>query len=107
MAGEYVFYQDLTAEAAEQAAGILSRKLHDGDGVKAVLFSFAPGEELSEHTAAVPASILTLQGTARWRIGDDEFTCGPGSWLHLTANTPHSVETSEPMIMLLLLVNKS
>ena len=36
MAAGYVFIPDLMAEAAEQAAGILSRKLHDGDGVKAV-----------------------------------------------------------------------
>jgi quercetin dioxygenase-like cupin family protein len=107
MAAGYVFIPDLMAEAAEQAAGILSRKLHDGDGVKAVLFSFAPGEALSEHTASAPASILILKGTARWRIGDDEFTCGPDSWLHLPANTPHSVEAMEPMTMLLLLVKQA
>lgn len=104
MNGEYTFLPDLLVEAAEQTAGILSRKLHDGDGVKAVLFSFAPGEELSEHTASVPASILTLKGTARWRIGENELTCGPGSWLHLAAGTPHSVEAREPMVMLLLLL---
>jgi quercetin dioxygenase-like cupin family protein len=104
MAKEYFFIPDLLSETAEQTAGILSRKLHEGHGVKAVLFSFAVGEELSEHTASVPASILTLKGTAHWRIGEDQLTCGPGSWLHLAAGTPHSLTAQEPTTMLLLLL---
>lgn len=106
MSQPYAFFADLAAEVAEQPAGILSRRLHESEHVKAVLFSFAAGEELSEHTAAVPATILTVKGRGAWTVAGQSFEAGPGSWLHLAAKQPHSVTALEPMVMLLLLLKQ-
>lgn len=102
----FVFLADLAAEVAEQTAGILSRRVHEDDSVKAVLFSFAAGEELSEHTAAVPATIVTVKGRGAWTVGEETFEAGPGSWIHLAPRQPHSVTALEPLVMLLLLLKR-
>ena len=52
--------------------GTLSRTLYSDDRVKAIWFGFAAGEELSEHTASMPAILHFLQGEARLTLGDEE-----------------------------------
>jgi len=48
---DYRFIADLRAEAQVPPDGILSRTLHNDEQLKVVLFGFAAGQELSEHTA--------------------------------------------------------
>ena len=62
---------DLAKEAQPPEKGILSRTLYNDDRVKAVIFGFAQGEELSEHTASMPAILHFLQGEAKLTLGDD------------------------------------
>ena len=69
--------------AAAPAESIVSRSLYGDDQVKAVLFSFAPGQELSEHTAATPAILHILQGEAELTLGGEQRAAGPG---HLGAH---------------------
>ena len=57
----------LLAESPPPARGILSQTLYDGDDVRLVMFGFAPGEELSEHTAARTAIVHVLAGEGRGR----------------------------------------
>ena len=64
MSKPYSFIPDLLAEAPIPARGILSQTLSDDGGVRLVIFAFATGEELSEHTSARPAIIHVLSGTA-------------------------------------------
>ncbi len=45
-----------------------SRTLYSDDRLKAVLFGFARGEELSEHTASTRAGLHFLQGEAKLTI---------------------------------------
>ena len=40
---------------------IISRTVFQDDQLKVVLFGFGEGQELSEHTAAKPAMLRTLQ----------------------------------------------
>ncbi|MBI5082492.1 MAG: cupin, partial [Chloroflexi bacterium] len=40
-----------------ESDSIVSRTIYNDDQVKAVLFTFAAGQELSEHTASMPAII--------------------------------------------------
>ncbi len=84
--------------------GILSRTIHDDDDVKVVLFGFAKGEELSEHTASMPAIMHILHGEARLTLGEDSFEGQPGAWMHMRANLAHSVYAETPVIMLLLML---
>jgi len=50
------------AKSGTPGKGILSRTLFNDDRLKVVGFGFAQGEELSEHTASMPAILLFLQG---------------------------------------------
>lgn len=86
------------------ADSIISRTLFSSDEVKVVLFGFAAGQELSEHTAAKPAVIHFLKGEAHLALGDDNMEAGPGTWVHMPAHLPHSVEAVTEVVMLLLLL---
>ena len=83
---------------------IVSRTLYTDAQVKAVLFGFAAGQALSEHTAATPAIIHVLRGEATLTIGADARTVGPDTWVRLPARQPHSLEAHTPVVMLLLLL---
>lgn len=84
--------------------GILSRTLFGDDSLKAVLFEFAQGQELSEHTAATPAILLMLSGEARLTLGPDLHEVQPGAWVNMSARLPHSLLARTPVVMLLLLL---
>ncbi|MEK7788136.1 MAG: cupin, partial [Chloroflexota bacterium] len=74
-------YLDLSAQLPDLPAdSILSRTIYGDDQVKAVLFSFAAGQELSAHTASMPAFILILRGQARRTLGADSMEAHEGAW---------------------------
>lgn len=104
MRPDYTFFADLVREAAPPAAGILSRTLFADDRLKAVLFGFAAGEELSEHTAAVPAVLHVLSGEATVTLGADRHEAAAGAWVHMPAKLPHGIRAKTPLVMLLLLL---
>ncbi len=83
---------------------IISRTLHGDDAIKAVLFGFAPGQELSEHTAAQPATLLFLEGEATISLGGETQQVGPGAWVHMPPNLPHTIKARTKLVMLLLLI---
>ncbi len=86
------------------ADSIVSRTLYSDAQVKTVLFGFAAGQALSEHTAATPAVIHMVQGEATLTIGADTHQVGPGTWVHLPARQPHALEAHTQVVMLLLLL---
>jgi quercetin dioxygenase-like cupin family protein len=98
------FISDLVAEAPIPDRGILSQTLSDQGGIRLVLFSFAPGEELSEHTAARPAIVHVLAGEAVVLAGGDAYAARPGSWLRMAAGTPHAIRATTAMVMALYLL---
>lgn len=100
----YQHIQDLAKEAQPPADGILSRTLYNDEKVKAVIFGFGAGQELSEHTASMPAILQFIQGDATLTLGADTLEAGPGTWVHMPAGLRHSVRTKTPTIMLLLLL---
>ncbi len=89
---------DLAADA------ILSRTLYTDESAKAVLFEFAPGQELSEHTAAAPAIIFILSGEAKLTLGADAHEVKAGAWVQMAARLPHSLLARTPVVMLLWLL---
>jgi quercetin dioxygenase-like cupin family protein len=86
------------------ADGILSRTIYNDDQLKAVVFAFAPGQELSEHTASMPAIIHIVKGEAVLTLGDDTIEARAGTWVHMPAQLRHSLRARTPMVMLLLLL---
>ena len=69
-----------------------------------MVFSFAPGQELSEHTSAFPAVLHFLSGRARLTLGDDATTVEAGAWVRMEPRLPHSVVAETPVTLLLLML---
>jgi quercetin dioxygenase-like cupin family protein len=84
--------------------GTLSRTLFQDERLKAVLFSFSAGQELSEHTASTPAIMHFLTGEADVTLGPDQVTATAGTWIHMPAQLAHSIRTRTPVVMLLSLI---
>ncbi len=97
---------DLRAPVDTPSDGIVSRSLHDDDSCRVVLFSFAPGQQLSDHTAAVPVTIEVVEGEAEIGVAGERFDARAGTWLHLEADTPHSVVARTPLTLLLTLLKR-
>ncbi len=102
----YTHIIDLAKEVEPPEDGILTRTLFNDDDVKAVLFGFGQGEELSEHTASMPAILHFIEGEATLTLGEETVEAQPGSWIHMPANLQHSVHAKTPVVMLLLLLKK-
>ena len=86
---------------------IVSRKVYSDDLLKVTLFGFAAGEELTEHTAAFPATLHFLSGEATLTLGDDTYEAQAGTWVQMPAHLPHSILAKTAVTMLLsLTVNK-
>ncbi len=69
--------------------------------LKAVVFGFAQGEELSELTASMPAVLHFLQGEAKLTLGDDAVEAKAGTWVHMPTGLRHSIQARTPVVMLL------
>ncbi len=104
MSDQYTHIVDLAKEATPPLHGILSHTVFQNDSVKAVVFGFGQGDEMSEHTASKPAILHFLQGEVELTLGDDTLAVQAGSWIYMAAGLPHTVLAKTPAIMLLLLL---
>ena len=104
MASTYTLFPDLAAEASAPPRGILSQTLSDADGVELVLFAFAAGERLAEHTSARPAIIHVLAGTGDLTLGGEASSASPGTWVRMPARLPHSLVARTALVMALYLL---
>lgn len=101
----YTFIEDLAALAPDVPAdSVLSRTFVKNGRISAVVFAFAPGQELSEHTSAYPAVLHFLSGQARLTLGADERTVGAGAWAYMPPRLPHSIVAETPVVMMLLML---
>jgi quercetin dioxygenase-like cupin family protein len=108
MSEPYHYIEDLsqlTTELPEES--ILSRNVYGDDDVKVTMFGFAPGQELSEHTAARPAILHFLEGEAELVLGEETMQARPGTWVHMAAHLPHSILAQTPVLMLLIMLPSS
>ena len=72
MSNPYIAIPDVRALLGEIAAeSIVSRNLYNEANSRAMLFGFAPGQELSEHTTPMAATIHILEGNATLTLGGD------------------------------------
>jgi len=99
----HVLIMDPTSEVVIQPGAVVSKVVHRGDGMNVTVFGFDAGEELTEHQAARAAVVQVLSGRLRFTVDGEELELSPGSWLHMTSGTPHSLVATEPTIMLLTL----
>ena len=88
---------------AIQPDSIVSRTFYKDSQMKAILFGFDTGQELSEHTSSQTAIIHILQGEATVTLGSDRHELSTGAWMHMPPHLKHSVFAKSPVRMLLLM----
>ena len=70
-----------------------------------MLFAFDAGQELSEHTAAIPILLQVLDGRLRVGAGGEQVELAPGGLVHIGARVPHDVLALEPSRMVLTMLD--
>lgn len=102
---DHTFFADLaeTIDAIPENS-IVSRTIYKDEHLKAIVFAFAPGQELSQHTASVPAMIQILEGECDLTVGEAAYPGRPGTWVRMEAKVPHSLLARTPVKMLLIML---
>jgi quercetin dioxygenase-like cupin family protein len=100
----YCFTQDILTEIQVPDKGILSHTLYNDEQTKIVLFGFAAGEELTAHTAPMPATIQILTGEVTLTLGPDRCEAGPGCLVHMAPQLTHGIVAKTPAMVLLTLL---
>lgn len=95
---------DLLAEIEVPTDGTLSQTLYRNDHVRVVVFAFDTGQELSRHTAAVPAIVEIVSGHVALTLDDETVDARPGSWTYMPAHLPHALRAEAPTVMLLTML---
>ncbi|QDV61893.1 cupin domain-containing protein [Crateriforma conspicua] len=104
MSDLHTAFSDLANEIQIQDDGTISKTLCQDSHLKVVLFGFDTGQELSEHTASVPAIMHFIDGEAEVTVGDERSVASANSFYRMDANVPHSITATKPTKMLLLLL---
>ena len=100
----FTFFDDISQDLTQiPDDSIVSRTLHSDSHLKAILFAFSAGQELSEHTSSKQAVLHFLEGEATVTLGEDTFPAGPGTWIQMRPDLPHSIAAHSPVSMLLLM----
>jgi len=99
----YVFFSDLR-EISAPANGIVSKTLQNDERSKVIQFCFAPGQELSAHTAPFPAILQFLRGKASLKLGSDEQAAAEGTFVYMTPNLEHGIRAEAETVMLLIML---
>ena len=107
MNSNYQVIADMAREIVPPVDGTLSRTIHQDEHLKAVIFGFAAGQELSEHTASTPAIMHFLSGEAEVTLGPDRVEATAGSWIYMQPQLQHSISAQTPVVMLLLLLKQA
>jgi len=100
------FTAELDALAVYTDRGIVSKTVYESSGLNVVLFTFDAGQQLSEHTASVPAIIHLLEGEAEVQLGERHIDGRPGLWAYLPANLPHAIRAKTRLAMLLTMLRR-
>lgn len=95
--------RQLLHELSPPESGKQSVVLTDNEKSKVILFGFAAGDGLAEHTAPMHAIIQIIQGEAALTVGSDVVKGQAGTWIQMAPGTPHSIQAETPLWMLLTL----
>jgi quercetin dioxygenase-like cupin family protein len=83
--------------------GIVSRTLLRTQTSRVVLFGFAEGQELTEHTSTQEAVVQILSGECEFVLGGESHNLKPGDLVFMPPHLPHSVRATQQFSMLLTL----
>lgn len=83
--------------------GIVSRTLLRTGNLRTVLFGFAEGQELTEHTSTQQALVQILSGECEFSLAGKPHRLHAGDFLYMPPNLPHAVKATRQFSMLLTL----
>jgi quercetin dioxygenase-like cupin family protein len=106
MDNKHLYFENLADSVTISSESIVSRTLRADEHAKLIVFGFDKGQELSEHTAAVPAIIHIIMGEADLTLGNESQTASAGAWAWMPAHLPHSIKAKTPAVMLLTMFKK-
>ena len=84
--------------------GIVSRTVLRTPTARVVLFGFAEGQELTEHTSTQHALVQVLSGECEFSLGGKPHQLKAGDFLQMPPNLPHAVRATKQFSMLLTLL---
>ena len=93
----------LAEETRYAANGIVSRTILRTPNSRTVLFGFAEGQELTEHTSTQHATIQMLSGECEFSLAGKPNTLNAGDLLYMPPHLPHAVKATKQFSMLLTL----
>jgi quercetin dioxygenase-like cupin family protein len=93
----------LAEETKFAANGIVSRTLLRTANSRAVLFGFAEGQELTEHTSTQSAVVQILSGECELSLGGQPHQVRAGDLIYMPPNLPHALRATTQFSMLLTL----
>jgi quercetin dioxygenase-like cupin family protein len=93
----------LASETQFVPNGIVSRTILRTPLVRVVLFGFAEGQELTEHTSTQHALVEILSGACEFSLGGKKYLLKAGSFVHMPPHLAHAVKATEQFSMLLTL----
>jgi len=99
----HVAIPDVAAAVDIQSGAVVSKVVHRDESLNVTVFGFDAGQELTEHRAARGAVVQVIAGRLRVVADGAELDAGPGFWIHMAPDTPHSLVATEPTVMLLTL----
>jgi quercetin dioxygenase-like cupin family protein len=94
----------LAGETQFAPNGIVSRTVMRTGTARVVLFGFAAGQELSEHTSTSHALIQILSGACEFKLAGKPHPLKAGDLLYMPPHLPHAVSATQPFSMLLTLL---
>ncbi len=101
MSDSFTYFERFEDIADLPNDGILSRTILNEPALRLVLFHFAKGQELTDHTSATPAVIQIISGEVHLRLGDEMREAHPGTMVYMPANVNHGVFAKTNTTMLL------
>lgn len=102
----HTLISDPANDVTIQDGAVVSKVLHRDGQLDVTVFAFGVGEQLTEHQAARTAIVQVLSGRLQFTVDAEQLDLGPGSWLHMAPNAPHSLLATEPTVMLLTLIGE-
>lgn len=96
---------DLGSLIEVQQDATVSRTVLTAEGARLVLFAFDAGQELTEHTAAMPVVLTVLDGHLRISADGRTVDLRPRGIVHFGTRLPHAVEAVAPSKLALLMLD--
>ena len=97
--------QDIASMIQINEQATVSRTVMHCEGMRLVLFSFDKDEILSEHTAAMPVILQTLEGALEITADGRTVILRPGDVIHFGTRLPHAVRALEPSELALFMLD--